>query len=93
VITLTGIPTLAVIIGFFSLAAGLWRIERRLDAIQPQLAPQAAGMPPRDALVAHITPLIRSGQKIEAIKIVRRTLGCTPMDAKRFVDELAAQSS
>ncbi len=46
-----------------------------------------------DALRDRITPYIKRNQKITAIKIVRQTMGCTLIEAKRFVDEWAAEIS
>lgn len=77
-----------------AVAAMLVRIEQRLDAIVHLLAAQAAsGTDRRDALIAQIAPLVQSGRYIEAIRIVRQTLGCSLLDAKRFVDDLRAQTS
>ncbi|MDA8192930.1 MAG: hypothetical protein M0Z53_02865 [Thermaerobacter sp.] len=72
----------------------LERIERHLRDIRRLMADLVSSPADRhDALIAQITPLLQRGQKIPAIKVVRKSLGCTLLEAKQFVDDLLSQIS
>ncbi len=72
----------------------LERIERHLRDIRRLLIDQvSSSADSHDVLIARLTPLLKRGEKIPAIKIVRKSLGCTLLEAKQFVDDLLSQIS
>jgi len=87
---LPGLALLAVV-----LFVMLQRIEQRLADIHRLLladrSPSVADG--RAALAKRIAPLVRQGQTIQAIRIVRETLACPLVEAKRFVDDMKAHMS
>lgn len=90
---------------FLSIGIGIWfvvdkalqllgRIEQHLAHIRDLLAAQFPDQrSAEDKLISRVTLLIEQNKKIQAIKIVRQTRGCTLMEAKRFVDDLASKIS
>ncbi len=70
----------------------LTRIERHLTQIHTLLKNKFPE-DQQEALREQITSYIKRNQKIAAIKIVRQTMGCSLLEAKKFVDEWAAKIS
>jgi Ribosomal protein L7/L12 C-terminal domain len=65
-------------------ATARWRsIERKLDLILANL-----GIDPNQGLDRQISDLVRSGQKIEAIKLYREQTGVGLKEAKDYVERL-----
>jgi len=61
----------------------LERLERKVDLILTHL-----GLDPEQRVNARVAELIRSGQKIEAIKLYRKQTGVGLKDAKEYVESL-----
>lgn len=68
-----------------SVEARMSRLERRVD----QLARNAGLQEPVDPQTAELIGLVRSGQKIEAIKRYRKLTGSGLAEAKAAIDQLA----
>jgi len=87
----TGLLVAILVLVFLSLlargggnvSARLPSMERKLDLILTNL-----GIDPNQGLDQQITELVRSGQKIEAIKLYREQTGVGLKEAKDYVERL-----
>jgi hypothetical protein len=69
--------------GGTSAAARLRPIDRKLDLVLARL-----GIDPYEGIDKRLVDMVRSGQKIEAIKLYREQTGCGLKEAKEYVEGL-----
>lgn len=82
----TGLTLGLLIVTFWSvlkMTAAVARMERRIDALVKH-----AGIDLHAAALREIEPLVKAGQKIEAIKVYRELTGVGLAEAKDAVEKL-----
>ena len=87
----TGLLVAVLVLVFLSLfaragrnvAARLRPIDRKLDLVLAKL-----GIDPYEGIDKRLVDLVRTGQKLEAIKLYRKETGCGLKEAKDYVEGL-----